>query len=123
MNFLKSALMMFAFLAVGIGTGLLVRVGVSAAAERGVEVSAFDHHLVGIDSASLPGPLQDDCPGCDASPLPAASDASSTPAEEARLIAETLDMQTVPLFVISGQQLTQVESSQLEPGFGASRTR
>lgn len=122
MNFLKSALMMFAFLAVGIGTGLLVRVGVSATAERGVDVSDFDRRLVGIDSTRLPdSPLLDDCMGCEA--MSAAGDPSSTPAQEARLIAQTLDMQAVPLFVISGQQLTQVESSQLEPAFATSRSR
>lgn len=119
MNILKSALAMLAFLAVGIGTGLLVRVGIGATAERGVDIQWFDSELVGASAGMPPHmPMASGCDDCLS--VPAVAGIGLPPADEVRRIAERLDSHTVPLFVATGEQITQLDPAMLDARIGTS---
>lgn len=116
MNSMKSAFAMFVFLVVGIGTGLMVRVGIGATFEPGADVQWFDESLVGA-AAGAPMLLfqQETCIQCKSATdgpdsLPR-HDASIT-TDETRLIAEHLDLQTVPMLLVNGDQITYVDTLQ-----------
>jgi hypothetical protein len=119
MNYMKSALAMLAFLVVGIGTGLMVRVGIGANMSPGADVQWFDRSLVGASAGELPALFDtapcEDCGSAIAwledAPRAARSGAAS---DEARRIAEHLDLQTVPMLLVSNDQITYVDLAQLE---------
>ena len=118
MNSMKSAFAMFAFLVVGIGTGLMVRVGFSATVQPGVDVKWFDESLVGA-TAGLPPALLDSAPcvGCEDPQDWTRVDLLSTGSgstDETRKIAEHLDLQAVPMLLVSGDQITYVDALQLD---------
>lgn len=115
MNSMKSALAMFVFLVVGIGTGLMVRVGIGATFEPGADVQWFDNSLVGA-AAGAPVVLfdQETCIHCntaiDGQDILSSREAIAT--DETRLIAEHLDLHTVPMLLVNGDQITYVDTLQ-----------
>lgn len=117
MNYLKSALAMLAFLALGVGTGLMVRVVVGANVGEGRDVQWFDSQLAGASATSLPAAL--DAPGCDGCDAAIAwLDGAARPAadasDEARRIAHNLDGQSVPLLRVANDQITYIDLASLE---------
>lgn len=116
MNSMKSAFAMFVFLVVGIGTGLMVRVGIGATFEPGADVQWFDDSLVGAAAgASVDLVDQETCLHCNTAidgPDSMAWRDASIATDETRLIAEHLDLHTVPMLLVNGDQITYVDTLQ-----------
>jgi hypothetical protein len=106
MNYVKSGLTLSAVVGVGIGAGLLARVGFGATTEVGVDVPWFDRTLAGAQGGQTPSLLTTaTCEACDNPPPLVAGEH----AIEALHIANDLSERTVPLLMISENAVEEIE--------------
>lgn len=117
MNYLKSGLTLSAAISVGIGAGLLARVGFGATTEVGADVLWFDQALTGAQGGVLPNTaMPPSCEACTA----VAELVSQEPVAEAQRIADGLEARSLPLLLISENSIEEIDLEPATPG--ASRT-